>query len=189
MEELLAIAPQDEKLSELILLFSRFSEGDAPFAKVKLAKLLLFADVRAYLKSGESITGQDYIKLEHGPVPRRMDLVLTSMQRNGDLAARPGTYHERPQCKYFALREVDPDKFSSDELMTAFQIIEDFWGKTARQMSDLAHESLGWQLAEEKETIPLSVFLVGDREVTEAERERGKELEGLARVCLQQGAS
>jgi len=53
-------AERDKRLRELILLIATRSEGDEPFGAVKLNKLLFYADFFAYVKFGESITGQEW---------------------------------------------------------------------------------------------------------------------------------
>ncbi len=54
--------PDDIKLRELVLYLATLSEGDATFGKVKLNKLLFYADFNAYLKFGKPITGHEYQK-------------------------------------------------------------------------------------------------------------------------------
>src|ERR1035437_1475045 len=62
--------PNDDKLRELVLYIATASEGDEPFGKVKLNKILFFADFEAYRRFVRSITGHEYQKLAQGPAPR-----------------------------------------------------------------------------------------------------------------------
>ena len=56
--------PDDNKLRELVLYIAVLSEGDPAFGKVKLNKLLFFADFTAYLSFGKPITGHEYQKTQ-----------------------------------------------------------------------------------------------------------------------------
>ena len=64
--------PDDDKLKELMLYVVEKSETDPTFGAIKLNKILFFSDFLMYWKTGKSITGQEYMKLERGPAPRRL---------------------------------------------------------------------------------------------------------------------
>lgn len=44
--------------------------------------------------------------------------------------------------------------FSPDELDLVDSVIEFFWGKTAREVSDYSHREPGWVIARDREVIP-----------------------------------
>ena len=77
-----------EKLRGLILHICIRSEDDEAFGAVKLNKLLFFSDFLAFVRLGKAITGQEYQKLDHGPAPRRMLLVIREMERSGVIRQR-----------------------------------------------------------------------------------------------------
>jgi len=58
------MADKREKLKDLI--FYILTLTHEPVTKVKLAKLVLFADIEHYRKTGQSITGLPYIRLKKG---------------------------------------------------------------------------------------------------------------------------
>ena len=62
-----------------------------------------------------------------------------------------------------ALREPDVSKFTPQELDLAYVLIEAFRDKWATELSLITHTFPGWKLAKERETIPYSAVLVGDR--------------------------
>jgi hypothetical protein len=183
--------PDDAKLRELVLLVSTLCEGDEPFGKVKLNKLLWFADFTAYLIFGQSITGHEYQRLPAGPAPRRLLAVIPALaakarRRDPDVAVRVNDYHGREQYRPFALRPPDLSRFSAEEIKLVEEIVEEYKGKNARQMSELSHRFLGWQIMADGETIPYSTALVGWRKPTDEERRVGIELEAQARACMGQ---
>lgn len=152
--------PNDRKFRELILFISERSEGDAPFGSVKLNKLLFYADFLAYRTFGRAITWQKYQKLDQGPCPRRMLPILRELKNDQDVGLAERDFHGFTQKRTVALREPDLSVFSADEIGLVTELIDEFWGKTAAQISDASHEFIGWQLAELGEDIPYEVALV-----------------------------
>ena len=71
-----------------------------------------------------------------------------------------GRRQERP-C---ALREPDLSEFSGQEIATIDRVIEALWGKSARDVTDLSHEFIGWQAAQPGEVIPYETVFVNDSE-------------------------
>lgn len=150
----------DDKFKELILFVCRRSEGDGPFGAIKLNKLLFFSDFMAYRKFGQPITGHRYQKLKKGPAPRALLPIQGQLIASHAAALAQRDYHGHVQKRLLALRDADLSKFTSDEVALVTELIEEFWGKSATQMSELSHEFRGWQLAEENEDIPYEVSLV-----------------------------
>jgi hypothetical protein len=174
----------DEKLRELILYIADLCVQDSRFGAIKLNKLLFYADFLAYQRFGHSITGQDYQALPQGPAPRRLKPVVERMKRAGDLQIESRRLFRRIQLRPIAQRGPDLSKFSSDELALVREVIQRFWKMNATQISDESHLFLGWKLADERETIPYSTVLIGNRKPTEAERRKGRALQKVAREAL-----
>ena len=171
--------PNDEKMRELILFISIHSEGDRRFGATKLNKLLFYADFLAYLNFNQSITGHEYQKLENGPAPRYLMPIREEMEVDGDIAIREETFYGYKQHRVLALRKPNLSVFSGEEVDLIYQIIEKFWNKNAKDVSDESHTFVGWALAEDGETIPYEATLVGSRKPTQEEIERARELEPL----------
>lgn len=184
----MSTAEKDRKLRNLILYISRLSEPDPKFGKTKLNKLLFYCDFGAYLTFGDAITGQEYKKLEHGPVPKRMYTVQTRMLGK-ELALQHAESYGRPQEKPIALREPDLSQFSSNEIALVNDVVRQYWNLTATQISNHSHRFLGWNLAEMNEEIPYPVALVADRDLTPEERKHGGKLEAMALQCLSHAAA
>jgi len=158
----------DDKLRELILFICRRSEGDGPFGATKLNKLLFFSDFVAYRKFGKSITGHRYQRLKKGPAPRALLPICNQMEAEGTIAFAERDYHGYTQKQIFARRDANLQEFSADEIALVTELIEEYWGKTATQLSDLSHEFRGWQLAEDGEDIPYEVALIEFEHQTES---------------------
>ncbi len=176
--------PDEEKLRELVLHIAQHSEGDRHFGATKLNKLLFFSDFLAYRLLGSSITGSEYQKLEHGPAPRRLKLLLKEWQDEGAIAEQRTDAWGYPQIRTVALRDPILERFSAQEIALVDRVIAACRRSNAKTMSDGSHQFVGWQLARMGETIPYPVALVGKDEPTEEEREYGLSLEEEARACL-----
>ena len=61
------------------------------------------------------------------------------------------------------------------------ELIEEFWGTNATQMSALSHGFIGWEAADDQEDIPYEVALIARREPTVDERQRALDLEPMAK--------
>jgi Antitoxin SocA-like, Panacea domain len=173
-----------DKLRELILHISRQSEGDPCFGATKLNKILFYADFLAYRNTGQAITGAEYQKLNHGPAPRQLKPLHDRMEREKAIAVRPNEYGGYQQKRTLALREPILGKFTAEEIALVDRIIQNLWGKSATEVSDLSHRFIGWHLAKLGETIPYGVALLTRRDPTEKERAHGLKLEAAAEVAL-----
>ena len=180
--------PDNTKLRELVLYVAVLSEGDPAFGKVKLNKLLFFADFTAYLMFGKPITGHEYQKLQKGPAPRQLLPVIPALEippgDDPDIAVRESTFYGYKQYRPLALRPPNMDIFAFKESELVKELVENFKGKTAMTMSDQSHLFIGWQLAKIGETIPYETALVSFREPNDTEIMAGLELQELAQSML-----
>jgi len=175
----------DLKLAELILYIARISEGDDTFGSTKLNKILFMADFEAYRKLGSPITGAEYQSLPHGPAPRRLMPVMEKLCESGSAAVRIEQRFGYEQKRPIALREPDLSLFSADEIALVDRIVRLLWGFTARDVSELSHRFIGWQLAEQGEIIPYGLaLLAADRELSEEGNKVAQELSEYAASLL-----
>jgi len=179
----------EARLRELILYVSTMCFRDPGFGKTKLNKILFNIDFDAYRKWGRSISGQVYIALQFGPVPKQMSGVLSSMQRKKELAIRRKDYHGKEQQSPVPLRDADTTIFERDEMNLIYEHLNSYWQRSGTSMSNASHEFVGWRTARPGEPIPFEVSLVGTREPTLDEIRRGQELQHFAKECLARNAS
>lgn len=170
-----------EKFRELILYLARESEGDDYFGVVKLNKLLFNIDFEAYRRFGKPVTGQEYQALPYGPAPRLVLPTMEEMQIEGDLIIREEQVYGYTKKRPLALREANIHLFSQDEIALISHTLLRCWHMSATQLSNLSHEYIGWALAEQGETIPYSVALLGRDELTEQEQQYAQVAEERAR--------
>ncbi len=168
---------EDKKLKELILYIAKRCESDKTFGSTKLNKILFYADFFAYGRTGKAITGQDYQKLEKGPAPKRLVPVRAELEKEVACATQTRDHYGFPQHRIIALREPDLSIFSGIEIAIVNQVIEEFKNRSAKYVSDLSHEFIGWQAAELNETIPYETALVSSRSLSESEKLHALRLE------------
>lgn len=167
----------ERKFRELLLYIAERSERDARFGATKLNKILFYSDFWAYRKTGSSITGQEYQKLERGPAPKRLLPVVKKMEKQEVCTWAERDHYGLPQCRLIARREPDLSLFSGEEIAIVDQVIRELWNLNATEVSDLSHQFIGWQIAREGEEIPYSTVRLGTpRPPTPEEIEYGREL-------------
>ena len=149
-----------DKFKELVLYLSERSETDPNYGETKLNKLLWYIDFLSYRELGRPVTGARYQKLRWGPAATAMLPIQLEMEADGDLVVRPGLYGSYMQKKPIALRSPDLRAFSGQEVALIDRLIEELWPLGAGDVSDLSHNALGWQLAQDREEIPYGTVFV-----------------------------
>jgi Protein of unknown function (DUF4065) len=150
----------DERLKELILYVSDRCELHPRFGATKLNKILFYADFVAYAKLGRPITGTEYQRLPQGPAPRRLLPLKAQLIANREAVEREKHVYSRIQKRIIPLREADLSRFTADEISIVDRVIGALEGKSADDVSELSHQFPGWELAEDRETIPYHTALI-----------------------------
>jgi uncharacterized phage-associated protein len=166
----------ESKTAELILLIAKHTEDDPTAGSTKLNKILYFAEISHMRRTGQPITGSEYQKQPHGPTLRRMPPLLRDLEDQGAAKEIEEDYFGYAQRKLVALREPDLSEFSAEEVASVLDMVRQFWGKTAKEVSDISHEDPGWRAVEIGESIPLGLAFVARPEVTDKIRERARQL-------------
>lgn len=179
-------AARADKMRELVLYVVNRCENDSRLGATKLNKILFYADFLAYVNLGKSITNYEYRALPQGPVPTKLLPLRNSMVDEGDLLFYEREYHGKKQHRFAALRNANLAVFNASEIALVDAVIEKLWGQSAKAVSQLSHQFIGWHFADEKsqELIPYEVALVGNRSLTIGEIKKGMELEELAERVL-----
>ncbi|MFL5515987.1 MAG: Panacea domain-containing protein [Gemmatimonadales bacterium] len=154
------------KLEQLILYVAQQYQDDPNFGLTWLAKILFWSDFRRYRQAGEAITGIHYIKMPNGPMPEGLDEILQSLQGKGALRVESRKHGDYTQRRAVPIREPDMQLFSADEVRLIDQVIAENRGRSARDVSALSHEFLGWQVAARGERIPYGTAFLSAPTVT-----------------------
>jgi uncharacterized phage-associated protein len=171
-----------EKLVRAIAYFSK--RGVPDLTKLKIGKLLYFADKHHLLSQGRPILGDVYFCMELGPVPSYslnvIDSAFTRPEVPVEDDAKVNLFHKVLKVKklfywnYPRLEAQDEsystDIFSKSELDSLEQTVRTYGHKTAKELVDLTHAEPTWVLANQKRRqgsstpIPYDLFFEGATE-------------------------
>lgn len=155
------------KLQELILYIADKCENDEQFGSTKLNKILFFADFTSYARTGKSITGEAYQKLEHGPAPRQLVPAVADLKKDGALAEKTRSYHGYSQRWFVALRDPDISSFTAGDIAIVDEMIDRLRQQSASDVSRLSHQFVGWRAAKLNDDIPYESTWISSKPIGE----------------------
>ncbi len=166
------------KFRELIVYIAERCAADPTFGSVKLNKILFYADFSAYRESGAPISGATYRKLSEGPAPKQLVEARESLIDAGRISMQERPYFGFSQRRPVVARPaaVDLSLFTARELELVDEVIEFFWRKSAREVSDYSHREPGWMMAEDLEEIPYQTAHLSAEPIDEETELRGREI-------------
>lgn len=121
--------------------------------KTKLLKLLYFLDFGFFEKHDESVTGDEYRKLQHGPVPETSWRLLTEMEDAGEITSVSTKAGPYDQTRYIANVDADLSVFSGAELEELQNVARQFLHHSASQVEAITHAEAPWKATEDGEVI------------------------------------
>src|ERR1700693_226763 len=151
-----------EKTVQAIAFFSQ--SGVPDLTKLKVAKLLYFADKAHLLEQGSPIIGDVYFCMENGPVPsfalNEMNEAINSVlgkpevplteKSDVNVFTRVLNIKEgRPHPIFEARQPCEASVFSQSELEVLTETVRLYGSKTAGQLIELTHQEPTWLLANE----------------------------------------
>jgi len=136
-----------QKLSELIVYLGQHPRVNN-LGLTKLWKLIFFIDAKAVRDLGEPVTGSEFIKYEHGPVPSRGEKHLRLLVRSAEVTTSPRDIGGKMLNEVKSARAADLTVFSSDELALIDGVCGEFGRKSALALSELSHQEPSWHYAE-----------------------------------------
>lgn len=150
---------QQRKYHNAILYFAQNCENGT-VGKKKLAKLLYKLDFDHFEKHLIPVTRAEYIKKDHGPVPRDFWAQLAEMQKRDmiRIEIKPTPY-ERDMELIVPLIEPDLNCFNAEELETLERTKNKWYSSSGREMAIQSHQELPWDRILEEEHIPYQLAL------------------------------
>jgi uncharacterized phage-associated protein len=152
-----------DKLRNLILLIAQHPSVKN-LGLTKLWKLIYFTDVAALRGYGSTITGSEFVKYPHGPVPSRGEKVLKALKREALLETEQGANAGFVQTFVTALAKPDAGAFSPEERAIIERICRELGGKTAKALSELSHDEPAWALANDLDKLDPELMHYGQSE-------------------------
>ncbi len=135
-----------KRQGEAILFFGQ-QINNTYLGRTKLNKLLYYTDYEWIRNKGVSITGETYVAMQFGPVPKHIKETLERLEKTQAIRIEKAKIGNYDQGRYVILRDPDLSVFTSEEVAHLNSVARRFESWTAKQMSDLTHEDYPWQSA------------------------------------------
>jgi hypothetical protein len=151
-----------DKLKALVHYICDKATDPSVLGAVKLNKVLWYSDSIGYVVFGRSITGETYVKRQHGPVPRHIVGVVNALVEEGKIARGRVDHFGHYKNEYISIRDSNLGMFSAEEISLVDEAFEHVClSHTAKSISEETHGVI-WQLAEMGEEIPLATVFATD---------------------------
>lgn len=146
------------KLKALVHYVCHKAANPADLGAVKLNKVLWYADSINYLVTGASMTGETYVKRQHGPVPKHILAVVDALIEDGKVARGKVNHFGFMKNEYISLDDPNVSTFTADEISLIDAAFEHVcMNHTARSISEETHGVI-WNMARMGEEIPLATI-------------------------------
>ena len=142
-----------KKYKNVILYFAN-KIRNGTLGKLKLMKLLYYLDFDFFEKYGHSVTGDEYLRFEHGPVPRMGEKFLKEMSgKEIKIVNRKMPVGYNDQQHIDPLAEFDPSLFSKEEILMLEEVAGKWEKFTGTEMKSASHGEAPWIAAKPNEII------------------------------------
>lgn len=165
-----------DKFKDAIVYVAQECAEDSTFAAVKLNKILYYADFRAHRVLGRPITGVAYQHLNEGPAPRPLIPAKRELIEEGRVIEETKPVGSYVQKRVVAQEPADLSRFAAEEIDLIKDVIQELWGKTAKEVSEMSHEEWGWKLTEDGDTIPYRTAWLSSQPLSQDQIEAAKGL-------------
>jgi hypothetical protein len=130
---------------------------------VRLNKICWFTDTFTYRITGQSLSGETYVKRKHGPVPKSILATIRELEDEQKIHVRDHQILPTRKMRMFvALTDSPADAFSEPEREVLDYIISHVCNHhSANSISELSHDAI-WDAANDGEEIPMWATLVSD---------------------------
>lgn len=153
-----------EKLKAILLYF--FDNTDKRYlGKVKLMKLFYFLDFLHVKKYGLPVTYDNYVHLEHGPIPSTIKNLVDQVEEDVHSAILADTInilttdgqkiHQVVGMR--ALTEAELKLFSDSEIEILSEVCRRFGTKNTQATEDESHTEAPWRDTQMLESIPYTM--------------------------------
>jgi len=115
--------------------------------QTKMCKLLFYSDFLSHQRSGHSLTGALYKRLQYGPVPCEYEVLRGLLEDQELIEVRDVVYSSGYMGLEFrpgAAAQQVPDVLGPDDLAVLEFVAETFGRMTAKEISDRSHEETAW---------------------------------------------
>lgn len=130
----------------------------------KLYKLIYFADATSLREYGHTISGSEYIKYEHGPVPSRGEKALKLLNRSNLISIKQRQHYKLSLNEVLAHAQPDLKILSPEDQIILSTICKTKGQATAAELSDESHREPAWLYAKLLDKLSPSLMYYGTSE-------------------------
>ena len=165
-----------EKLDTLVHYVCYRCEDPSRLGATKLNKVLWYADTRAFVSLGSSITGATYIKRQFGPVPKEILSARARLVESGAIIERTMPHRGYQQTQFIAMCSPVISMFSAEQISIVDEALEHVSRDHSAVSISLETHDRVWKAAEIGEEIPYhAVFAANIGEIDEGDMAWAKE--------------
>ncbi|HOI97594.1 MAG TPA: Panacea domain-containing protein [Candidatus Pacearchaeota archaeon] len=142
-----------KKYKNAIIFFAQKIKNGT-LGKLKMMKLLYYLDFDFFEKYGRSVTGDEYLRFDNGPVPRMGEKMLKEMSGKEIKILRKkigNGYND--QMLIEAMVDFDVNVFDKEELLMLGEIAAKWEKFTGSEIKNASHGEAPWIAAKPNEAI------------------------------------
>lgn len=143
----------EQKYKSIILFFAN-KVRNGTLGKLKLMKLLYYLDFDFYEKYGKSVSGDQYLRFENGPVPRMAEKMLKLMNEDQIKIRKVKLVgYNNPHMLIEPLQVCDISLFTKEEVLMMTEIADKWEKFTGTDMKNATHGEAPWIATEPNDVI------------------------------------
>lgn len=142
-----------KKLKQVLLYVLERCAGKSNVGEAVLNKLLYFIDFNYFELFETHLTGARYIKLPYGPVPQRLDVLISRMVEAGEVARIKTEYHKYQQTRFLPLMKPDLTLLLASEKDVIDRVVDQMSDWSAATISEYSHGDMPWLATRDGEEI------------------------------------
>jgi uncharacterized phage-associated protein len=147
------------KFKNVLLYLSEQCAGKPNVGERVMNKLLYFCDFNYYEMYEEHLTGAQYVKRQYGPVPLKIESIVSEMQRDRLIKIINTDYYGHPQKRYIPLVRPDLKHLSAAEMEVINRVVAQLGCLSATGISDYSHNDMPYVASQEGEVIQYNLVL------------------------------
>lgn len=153
------VVPNYEKYKQMILSYVRSaSSKDGKIPKTKLAKLVYLADFAWFYTHLESMSGMQYRKIKHGPVPDVYFRAIDELFEDGQISITPTEDGAMLISETRNSRKATLSLISKQEEKLIEKISEKWKSKNTKEIVAFTHNQLPYAICLDNEIIPCELI-------------------------------
>lgn len=152
-----------KKYKNAIIFFAQRIQNGT-LGKLKLMKLLYYLDFDFFEKYGRSITGDEYLRFDNGPVPRMGEKMIKEMAgKEIKITKRKIGDGYNDQLHIEALADFDVNVFEKEELMMLEEIACKWEKFTGSEIKNASHGEAPWIATKPDDVIDYNLAYYRDK--------------------------